>query len=323
MLETIRQFAEEQLVQSGGADDARSTHARYFAGREPDAMALWDGPKQREAYEWLTIELANLRGAFRWAADHDDLDTAVAVANFAAFLGIWLEQYEPVGWAEELIDRARTIEHRRLPQLYVMGAMCYATGRIADSYSYATGARLAIESGRFDEVPYECEVALSATYATAGEPDQWVELCRNIIARRSGTLTLAKAFLVMGLTVAGATDEALAMLEDLRSAADATDNPAVLGYALLARGLAYRYVDGVAAYDAHRRGLAIAQESGNELIESHLSGTMAQLAAVYGEPTDAFDYLTMAIRHFYDAGSFSHLRVPLAILADVFDRLGH
>lgn len=113
------------------------------------------------------------------------------------------------------------------------------------------------------------------------------------------------------------------MLDDLRSAADATDNPAVLGYALLARGLAYRYVDGVAAYDAHRRGLTIAQDSGNGLIESHLAGTLAQLAALHGEPTDAFDYLTLAIRHFSDAGSFSHLRVPLAILAAVFSRLGH
>ena len=323
MLETIRQFAEEQLVQTGEADDSRTAHARYFAGREPDVMALWDGPKQREAYEWLTVELANLRGAFRWAADHDDLDTAVAVANFAAFLGIWLEQYEPVGWAEELIDRARAVDHRRLPQLYVMASMCYATGRVGDSLGYATASRLAIESGRFDEVSYEFEVALSGSYATAGELDQWVELCRNIIARRSPPLALAQAFLVMGLTVAGATDEAIAMLEGLRSAADATDNPAVLGYALLARGLAYRYADGVAAYDAHRRGLTIAQDSGNELIESHLAGTLAQLAAVYGEPADAFDYLIQAIRHFYDAGSFSHLRVPLAILADVFDRLGH
>ena len=90
MLETIRQFAEEQLVQTGEADDARGAHARYFAGRERDVMALWDGPRQREAYEWFTVELANLRGAFRWAADHDDLDTAVAVANFAGFLGIWV-----------------------------------------------------------------------------------------------------------------------------------------------------------------------------------------------------------------------------------------
>jgi predicted ATPase len=323
MLETIRQFVGEQLAASGEADEVRRAHARYFAGREADVLALWDGPRQREAYEWFALELANLRGAFRWAADQDDLDTAVAVANLAAFLGIWVEQYEPVGWAEELIDRARAVDHRRMPQLCVMAAMCYQSGRVGDSIGYAATGRSAIESGRCDEVPYEIEVALSATYATAGEPDLWVELCRNIIARRPGTHTLAKAFLVMGLTVAGATDEAIGMLEDLRTAADATDNPAVLGYALLARGLAYRYADGVAAYDAHRRGLMIAQDSGNALIESHLAGTLAQLAAVHGEPTDAFDYLTLAIHHFYDAGSFSHLRVPLAILADVFDRLGH
>ena len=323
MLETIRQFAEEQLAQTSEADDARSAHARYFAGREPDVMTLWDGPRQREAYEWFTVELANLRGAFRWAADHDDLDTAVAVANFAGFLGIWVEQYEPVGWAEELINPARVVDHRRLPQLYVMAAMCYATGRVGDSVGYAEAGQLAIASGRFDRVPYEFEVALSATYATAGEPNQWVKLCRNVVAREPGTHAIARAFLVMGLSVAGATDEAVATLKGLLSAADATDNPAVLGYALLAYGLAYRYTDGVAAYDAHRRGLTIAQDSGNVLIESHLAGTLAQLAAVHGEPTDAFDYLTLAIRHFYDAGSFSHLRVPLAILVTVFDRLGH
>ena len=157
-------------------------------------MALWDGPRQREAYEWLTVELANLRGAFRWAADHDDLDTAVAVANFAAFLGIWLEQYEPVGWAEELIDRARAVDHRRLPQLYVMAAMCYATGRVDDSSSYADSwPGRPSKADVSTTVPYEFEVALSAAYATAGQPDQWVELCRNIIARRSGAHALAQA----------------------------------------------------------------------------------------------------------------------------------
>ena len=113
------------------------------------------------------------------------------------------------------------------------------------------------------------------------------------------------------------------MLDGLLRATDAADNPAVLGYAFLARGLAYRYTDGVAAYDAHRRGLTIAHDSGNRLIESHLAGTLAQLVAVHGEPTDAFDYLALAIRHFSDAGSFLHLRIPLAILATVFDRLGH
>ena len=87
MLETIRQFAEEQLVARGAADEVRTAHARYFAGREADILALWDSPRQREAYDWFTTELANLRTAFRWAADHGDLDVAATIATYAAFLG--------------------------------------------------------------------------------------------------------------------------------------------------------------------------------------------------------------------------------------------
>jgi hypothetical protein len=41
MLETIREFAEEQLVARGEEDQARTAHARYFAGRETDILALW------------------------------------------------------------------------------------------------------------------------------------------------------------------------------------------------------------------------------------------------------------------------------------------
>ena len=82
MLETIRQFAEEQLVAGGEASEIRAAHSRYFAGREADIMALWDSPRQREAYDWFTLELANLRTAFRWAADHGDLDVAATIATY-------------------------------------------------------------------------------------------------------------------------------------------------------------------------------------------------------------------------------------------------
>ena len=95
MLETIRQFAEEQLVAHGAAAEARAAHARHFAGRETDIMALWDSPRQREAYTWFAVELANLRNAFRWAADQGDLDVAAALAIYATSLGLWVEQMSP------------------------------------------------------------------------------------------------------------------------------------------------------------------------------------------------------------------------------------
>jgi predicted ATPase len=57
MLETIRQFAEDKLVGRGEATQLRTAHARHFAHREGDILALWDSPRRREACEWLTAEL--------------------------------------------------------------------------------------------------------------------------------------------------------------------------------------------------------------------------------------------------------------------------
>ena len=107
MLETIRQFGDEQLAARGDVADARAAHARYFAGREADIFALWDSPRQPEAYTWFAVELPNLRSAFRWAADHSDVgfDAAVSIASYA-FIGLWVENYEPIAWAEELIEPA-------------------------------------------------------------------------------------------------------------------------------------------------------------------------------------------------------------------------
>ena len=111
MLETIRQFAEEQLVAGGEASDARAAHARYFAGRETNVLALWDSPRQREAYDWFTAELANLRTAFRWAADHGDLDVAAPIATSAEFLGVLVETLR----ADHLGRRADRPRPRRRP----------------------------------------------------------------------------------------------------------------------------------------------------------------------------------------------------------------
>jgi predicted ATPase/class 3 adenylate cyclase len=125
MVETIRQFAEEQLIAGGEASEIRAAHSRYFAGREANIMSLWDSPRQREAYNWFTAELANLRTAFRWAADHGDLDAAATIATYAGWLGYLTENYEPIAWAEELIEPAHAIDHPRLTALYVVASNCY------------------------------------------------------------------------------------------------------------------------------------------------------------------------------------------------------
>jgi predicted ATPase len=323
MLETIRQFAEEQLAARGDASEIRAAHSRYFAGREPDIMALWDSPRQREAYTWFTAELSNLRIAFRWAADQGDIDTAAALAIYATLLGIMVEQYEPVGWAEELIEPARSVNHRRLAQLYVLAAQCYAAGRLDDAVGYLDASRRLTESGGFDEIFYELQSSTGIVYTHADQSERWVELCRSVIGQEAGLQTITRASLVMAFFFLGKGDEARAASQGLLAAADVAGSPSTGCFALLAHGLAYHDADPAAAYDALRRALTVAQESGNRQLESASASTVWLVAATDRDPIEGLEYLMVLIRRYYDVGNMVLLQNPLAILACLLDRLGH
>jgi predicted ATPase len=321
MLETIRQFGEAQLVASGAATEVRTAHARYFAGRETDIMALWDSPRQREAYDWFTAELANLRTAFRWAADRGDLDVAVTLATYAPILGLMVDNYVPLAWAEEFIDPARAVDHPRLATLYVVASLCWLPGRIEEAVRYADAGQLVIASGRH-EVPFGLEGGLGSAYAAIGQPERSVEWCRARLARGRDTHAFTKAYFVLALAVAGCGDEARAAANGLIDVAEATRNPYVLSWALYAHGFAFSDADPMHALDALRRGLATARGSGNRFTESRLVNQLSRLEAQHGDPLAALDYFTVAIRHYHDAGNTSLIRITLTVLAAFFDRLG-
>jgi predicted ATPase len=320
-LETIRQFAEEQLVARGQASEIRAAHSRYFAGREADIMALWDGSRQRAAYDWFTLELANLRTAFRWAADGADLDVAATIATCAGWLGACVQTFESIAWAEELIEPARAVDHPRLAFLYVIASQCYTTGRIEAAVRYCDAGQIVVGRSR-EAPPFGIEGGLGAVYLFIGQPERWVELCRAQLARRRDNHVYIRSWLVLVLSVAGCGGEAMDSADGLIEAAEATGNPLFLALALTAYGIAFRDAEPVGALNAHRRGLVITQDSGNRNNASGLAVFLAQLEAEHGDTVSAFDHLTLAIRNYHNAGDTTTIRVPLAVLAAVFDRLG-
>jgi predicted ATPase len=321
MLETIRQFAEEQLVARGEASEIRAAHSRYFARREADILALWDSPRQREAYDWFTLELANLRTTFRWAADHGDLDVAAPIATYVGWLGACVQTFEPIAWAEELIESARAVDHPRLAFLYVIASLCYLTGRIEAAVGYSDAGQIVLGRSR-EAPPYGIEAVLGAVYLAIGQPERWAELCRAQLARRRDTPVHIRAFLVIALAVAGSGGEAMDSADGLIEAAEATGNPHLLATALWAYGVAFRDADPVGALNALGRGLVIAQDSGNRSRASALANTLALLEAEQGGTVSAFDHLTLAIRNYHNSGNTTTIRFPLAVLAVLFDRLG-
>jgi hypothetical protein len=321
MLETIRQFAEEQLAATGEATEARTAHARHFATREADVLALWDSPRQREAYDWFTVELPNLRTAFRWAAGHGDLDDAATIATYAAFLGFCIDNYETIAWAEELIELARAVDHPRLAFLYVIASQCYTSGRVEEAVRYSDAGIPVVESGR-GEVPFGIEGLLSTTYLYAGQPELAVEWCLNRVQSGRDTHTVSRTSLLLSLAVAQAHEEAIAATTGLIEAAEATRNPWALSMALFGFGGAYTHADPVAALEAGRRGLQVAENSGNRLTGTYLAMLVARIEALYGDSLRALHYIAVAIHNYHDSGNPTTMQIPMASLATILDRVG-
>ena len=106
MLETIREFGQEQLEVRGERDLVCRRHAEYFLDlaveAEPHLIAEDQG-------KWLDIcdrEHANIRAALRWAIDAGEADRAQEPAG--ALWRFWQQrghQEEGRAWLEEILDR--------------------------------------------------------------------------------------------------------------------------------------------------------------------------------------------------------------------------
>ena len=68
MLETIREYAREQLEASGEAPALRDRHLVYCLALAEQAEPELKGAQQQEWLDRLEAEHSNLRAALRWAA---------------------------------------------------------------------------------------------------------------------------------------------------------------------------------------------------------------------------------------------------------------
>jgi predicted ATPase/DNA-binding SARP family transcriptional activator/DNA-binding CsgD family transcriptional regulator len=69
LLETVRQYASEKLVESGEEDDIRRRHARFFLALAEEAEPGLRGPRQVEWLDHLEQEHDNLRAALAWSLE--------------------------------------------------------------------------------------------------------------------------------------------------------------------------------------------------------------------------------------------------------------
>ncbi len=125
LLETIRQYASEKLVEAGEADATRRNHFAYFLQLAERATVELQGPLALEWLDRLETEHDNFRAALDWCADAD----ATAYARLTGTLRKFWDMRGHFGEGWSRLERALPLhaarDEIRLAALLGAGALAY------------------------------------------------------------------------------------------------------------------------------------------------------------------------------------------------------
>ncbi len=147
MLETVREFAQEQLDKSGSAESARQAHAVYFSRfMEQVDPLLWSSASS-SLLNSVALEHDNLRAAMEWALAHDPalaLGLAQRVGAFWQKRTLWNEGR---AWLKRVLDAAPAAPSTdRAIALWRAGALAADQGDFAEGVSLMNDALVMAES---------------------------------------------------------------------------------------------------------------------------------------------------------------------------------
>jgi tetratricopeptide (TPR) repeat protein len=142
MLETIREFAWEQLAQGAEREAARRAHAAYCLALAEEAEPLLAGPDQKVWRQRLEFEQDNLRAALRWAIEEHASTEAQRLAG--ALRPFWFARGD---WSEgrRWLEEALAIHPGNPVAEAVRAKALYGAGKLARFQGDFARARLLCE----------------------------------------------------------------------------------------------------------------------------------------------------------------------------------
>jgi predicted ATPase/DNA-binding SARP family transcriptional activator/class 3 adenylate cyclase len=322
LLETIRQFGEDRLQQTGSFDEVHDLHASYFAQQAENNWSRWNGPDQLDALNWVDREFANLRAAFRWAADNDELECAVSVAAHTAMLTMGMQRFEPVGWVEEILDAATEAEVVQLPRLYTAGCVCVLMGRPEVAVERGQRAQALEADPRFEPFEHGWSRAWEAFgHRYCGRIDTMFEICDELAAEPGLAHVIGQVLALSVLPGVGRSEEARALAEPALAAARELDIPYWVAYALTGYARAFVDSDPAMAMDLMHEALDYDRRQRLVYFEVAAIKDLAGLEEALGRPEHALELLDTAVFRYHAAGNHASVATTLCFAAVVFNRL--
>lgn len=323
LLETIRQFAEEQLLNTGEGASVRRLHARYFAEAADIAWERFASPEQGRALSWFDREFANVRAAFRSSLDQGDINSSALIAVTASFT-VELNRFEAVAWAREILEAVRESCPEHLADvLSAASTEGFVSGSYEAGLGYGREAIDLVESGRGRVRSAIAWTTAGYCALSLGQGKEGLDILHAGAQRpEDRSLLYARALWSTAIAMTSADPETVQTVEDVLSEARAARVPTGLAWALIARSYVYKDLDPAKAEASAREALTIAREAGLANLEGAALRDLSVQIAQTGEATTALATFSAAMDALEPAGESGYMRFTLGQLGILFARLG-
>jgi predicted ATPase/DNA-binding SARP family transcriptional activator len=332
MLETLRRYAHERLVDRDESDTFRRAHARCMVAFAEQAAAGLAGADEESWAHRVEAEVDNLRIAHRWALDHGDLDVALRMSAALHRFAFWRLRYEILGWAVAAADR---FAGRRHPLAGVVLASAGIAGWTRGDLSNAADrSRSSLTTlGATDATELEDDGSglpselLGDVALFGGRPraaaDAYASAARAFAASgdaQSAVFNFGSQ--ALGLAYADDLPTARTVLAETRHRAAESDNPTARAYALYAEGECLLDHDPDRALVLLDQARGLADSVGNEFVSGVAAVSAASLQARHGDPTRALRWFGEVIDRWRRTGNWMQQWTTLRNLAELLVRLG-
>jgi len=191
MLETIRQYASELLEESGGADELRDAHARWFLELGQETAGQVMSGNERTHIDVITGIEDNIRLALAHLIDDRDPTAGLGLASsLAVFWYIQGQHREGIRWIEDALDRAESAS----PELRAAGFFNLAFLVAHDTDDWAAAAEI-LDRG-IEAVPagHDADPILGYLLCLRGECDVFAGASADAVARTERGLEIIRSF---------------------------------------------------------------------------------------------------------------------------------
>jgi len=326
LLETLREYAREQLSDQGSVEIVADRHLRWFIDMAERSSIGMTGPHEAEWSQHIEWDFDNLRLAFGHAVRSGNIDGALRITSALREFAFRRIRYELASWATTAVDMPGASAHPRYATvLAIVGYGHFVRGNLRESIEVGRRALAAGEEQGVDTSGLAERTLVNSWFylGETGEALQWAD--RMVASARNGSAArLAHALYMRSVaeTSVGRTVQGAIMAGEANATARSCGSPTAGAQAAYALGLALEGSDPAESLRLLRESARLAGSAGNRWIEAFADTEVWWLEARNGDLRTALIGSGVVIDTWNRGGDWANLRLSLRRVFGLLTQVG-